>query len=423
MADPVKRPGQIRVEHPQSPAGSALGDLEDRLRSRHGSHGPAGTHRTSAQTALPTQAPTRSRPVLDARDRESRGSRAGRLLAARLGDEHPSDRHRLEHVRGNRAPCRPTVAWPSSVSTTSPSTPAVRRPALRSVTRRTLTSVFECDRSINVCNRRTLGRSPAFDAVKIRCRNRRTSRSARRQSIWRQSSVASSGPLTTTCAVASSLSSGSGDHVVFLFTGSPDRVSPLSRPGTWPGIRPVIHHRPAGGLASARWFPAAFRPPAFASRSSFTRRGVGPSSRSAYRPHGRTPTGFPRSARTSSDRGGRPLYPGDNGAHPDRGDLPAGRLPLRSGQSLHPAQPSHHAGLRLTRHQPRVHTQFARPVFPSPVAARMERAALGLQPRASHPADQEPDDARQRWGQAIEHGPGTTRSTHIPSISNPVVHS
>jgi hypothetical protein len=56
----------------------------------------------------------------------------------------------------------------SGVSTTSPSTPAVKRPALRSVTLRTLTSVLERDRSINLCNRRTLGRSPAFDAVKIR---------------------------------------------------------------------------------------------------------------------------------------------------------------------------------------------------------------------------------------------------------------
>ena len=33
---------------------------------------------------------------------------------------------------------------------------------------------------------------------------------------------------------------------------------------------------------------------------------------------------------------------------------------------------------------------FARPVFPSPVAARMERAAASAFPRASHPADQEP---------------------------------
>jgi hypothetical protein len=33
------------------------------------------------------------------------------------------------------------------------------------------------------------------------------------------------------------LSSGSGVIVVFLFTGSPDRVSALSRPGTRPDIR------------------------------------------------------------------------------------------------------------------------------------------------------------------------------------------
>jgi hypothetical protein len=60
------------------------------------------------------------------------------------------------------------LALASGVSTTSSSTPAVRRPALRSVTRRTLNSVFARDLSINFCNRRTLARSPAFDAVKIR---------------------------------------------------------------------------------------------------------------------------------------------------------------------------------------------------------------------------------------------------------------
>jgi hypothetical protein len=43
----------------------------------------------------------------------------------------------------------------------------------------------------------------------------------------------------------------------------------------------------------------------------------------------------------------------------------------------------------LTRHQ-RGFTQFTRPVFPSPAAARMERAAASAFPRASHPADQEP---------------------------------
>ena len=61
-----------------------------------------------------------------------------------------------------------SLALASGVSTTSPSTPAVRRPALRSVTRRTLISVFARDRNISFCRLRTLRRSPAFDAVKIR---------------------------------------------------------------------------------------------------------------------------------------------------------------------------------------------------------------------------------------------------------------
>src|SRR6516162_3009668 len=205
----------------------------------------------------------------------------------------------------------------SGVSTTSPSTPAVRRPALRSVTRRTLTSVFARERSINFCNRRTLARSPAFAAVKIRCRNRRTSASTRRQSIWRQRSASSSGPLTTTVAVPSSLSFGSGASVIFLLTGSPDRVSTLSSPGTRPGIRPVIRDdRPEG--------PAIHVPVSCCLSAAGVRFSVIPfpprdrlSSRSAHRPtQGRTQTGLPRSARTSYDRGGCPLYPEDDGAHP-----------------------------------------------------------------------------------------------------------
>ena len=70
------------------------------------------------------------------------------------------------------------------------------------------------------------------------------------------------------------------------------------------------------------------------------------------------------------------------------------RLPLRSGQSLHPAPASITAGPALNEESTRV--QAIRPSgLPQPVAARMERAALGLTPRASHPADQEPDDARR----------------------------
>ena len=120
------------------------------------------------------------------------------------------------------------------VSTTSPSTPAVKRPALRSVTRRTLISVLARERNMSFCRLRTLGRSPACDAVKIRWRSRRTFSSQARQSMAPQSRVSSSGPFTIAFAMVSNLSVGSDVVVIFLFTGSPDRVSTLSRPAPGP---------------------------------------------------------------------------------------------------------------------------------------------------------------------------------------------
>lgn len=63
-------------------------------------------------------------------------------------------------------------------------------------------------------------------------------------------------------------------------------------------------------------FPAAFRPPAFASWASCSRQGIGLSLRSAYRDTtevSRTRTGFPRSARVRCGRVGCPLYPGGDG--------------------------------------------------------------------------------------------------------------
>jgi len=118
-------------------------------------------------------------------------------------------------------------------------------------------------------------------------------------------------------------------------------------------------------------FPAAFRPPAFASRSPCSRPGPGPSSRSAYRaPSGaRTRTGFPRSTPARYDRGGCPLYPGDGGAPPGRMPCPAGacRFPAASPtpRSCNPSAESivtrhhqgftcvHPSGLPLARSLPR----------------------------------------------------------------------
>jgi hypothetical protein len=86
-------------------------------------------------------------------------------------------------------------------------------------------------------------------------------------------------------------------------------------------------------------FPAAFRPPAFASRSPCSRPGAGPSSRSAYRapPGARTRTGFPRFTPARYDRGGCPLYPRDDGAPPGRMPCPAGACRFPAASPCHPA--------------------------------------------------------------------------------------
>ncbi len=65
---------------------------------------------------------------------------------------------------------------------------------------------------------------------------------------------------------------------------SPDRVSTLSGPGTCVPYPASYPGRPAEEPAILSRFPAAFRLPAFASRSSDSRWGIGPSLRSAYRP-------------------------------------------------------------------------------------------------------------------------------------------
>jgi hypothetical protein len=103
-------------------------------------------------------------------------------------------------------------------------------------------------------------------------------------------------------------------------------------------------------------FPAAFRPPAFASRSPCSRPGPGPSSRSAYRaPSGaRTRTGFPRFTPARYDRDGCPLYPGDGGALPGQMPCPAGacRFPAASPCTphLHPTSGATHHGASTEVH-------------------------------------------------------------------------
>jgi hypothetical protein len=136
---------------------------------------------------------------------------------------------------------------------------------------------------------RTLLRSPACDAAKIRCRRRRTSSSTARQSTACQSRAAPSGPFTTT---VSNLSFSSGSLINDVFAGSPDpRGHPFGsgHQARYPASYP---RRPAEELAVMSRFPAAFR------RTGIRFSGR-PSPAKGFRlPHGR-PT-------TTADSGGGP---------------------------------------------------------------------------------------------------------------------
>jgi hypothetical protein len=147
------------------------------------------------------------------------------------------------------------------------------------------------------------------------------------------------------------------------------------------------------GPAITSRFPAVFRLPAFASRSSDSRRGVGPSSRSADRPTSTGPRrGLPRFARTSCDRGGCLLCPEDGGALPGWAGFPADacRFPAAS-----PYAPLPHPIGGADRNETSVGGLGSSPVRS---ASRLwppdGTGALGLLPDASNPAGNA-SDARQ----------------------------
>jgi hypothetical protein len=159
-------------------------------------------------------------------------------------------------------------------------------------------------------------------------------------------------------------------------------------------------------------FPVAFRPPAFASRSSCSRRGVRPSSRSAYRPRRPDPGGV-TAFRTHEQRPGwAPSIPRgrrcssrtERTAQPAPAALP--RLVLQPRSNIPPCEaPLYEASTRVQAIRPSgLPLAYGRPDGTG--------RRLGFPPSF---APRRPGAGRRtsRWGQAIEHGPGTTRSTHI----------
>lgn len=132
------------------------------------------------------------------------------------------------------------------------------------------------DRSINFCKLRTFFRSPAFDAVKMRCLSRRTSSSTCRQSIDGQSRGSSSGPFTTPTAVTavcatvavrivmvSNLPFGTGAERKIkhrVLTGSPNPRQHPFRSGislVRPVIRESLAEEPDTRLPGSRCLSAA----------------------------------------------------------------------------------------------------------------------------------------------------------------------
>ncbi len=133
----------------------------------------------------------------------------------------------------------------------------------------------------------------------------------------------------------------------------------------------------------------------------------------------RTPNGV-TTFRTHEQRPGRaPSKPRGQRCSPRPRRLPAGRGPHHSSQSLHPAALPTDRG-RITRHHEGSRDSPVRSsprLWPPGCNGPPLGSRLGLRTPPTKSRRRTP-----RWGQAIEHGPGTTRSTH-QSISNPVVHS
>jgi hypothetical protein len=171
-------------------------------------------------------------------------------------------------------------------------------------------------------------------------------------------------------------------------------------------------------------FPVAFRLPAFASRSSCSRRGVGPSLRSAYRARPkarRTPTGLPRSARVSCDRGGCPLYPEDGGA-------PSGQVVSLTGacrfSAASPCTPLQHPILRGFASRGINGGSSNSPVRSSPRLwpPGWNGPPLGFPPSFA-PRRQGADDARRGGDRPASTGLELRAQHHISRSSNRVVHS
>ena len=274
------------------------------------------------------------------------------------------------------APCwsqEAISAFSLSPSTILPSTPAVLRPALTSVTRRTLNNAFARERSISFCRLRTFFGSPALLAVKIRCRSRRTSSPACRQSTASQSRTSSSGPFTM---MVSNLPIGSGVSVHQVVTGSPDPRQLPFGPGTspYPTSYAETIRRRCQSCGPGFLLPFGYRHSLLG--SSCARWGIEPSSRSAYRPP--PVTGPQRDCRVAHEQAatgqGALFIPGTLVRSRPGDYLPAGTCRSSTASPYGPAGTSHRRGA------------LSRDVSESSRYSPITPGPAGYRPRAGNPA-------------------------------------
>src|SRR5450759_4267990 len=199
MVDSVECRGQVRVQRPHPLGPRASTGHVDRLDGVLAAAARSKPVRLGFEPSFPFGLQRVTDPALMASVRDHGNTERPQLRTVTcLRYVHPPDRQESRW----ECTCTASIILVGEVSATSPSIPAVERPALRCVTCRTLTSVFDQDRNINFCRFLAVARSPSCVALKIRCRSRRTLSSWERHLMASHFGFASSGPFTPRPAIA-----------------------------------------------------------------------------------------------------------------------------------------------------------------------------------------------------------------------------
>ena len=250
----------------------------------------------------------------------------------------------------------------SGVSTTSPSTPAVKRPALRSVTRRTLTSVFA-----RGAEHQLLQVADPPQVPRLRCREDPLTQPpyarlantpinlapAEVRVLW---SVHHDGSLAVSNLPSAPGSSSSSSSQAHLTASAPFRAGPR-RP-----ISDRLSRTAGGGPAIMSRFPVAFRLPASLFGHPIPAEEFGPPHGRLTGPEARTSTGSPRSRTHELQPGWVPPLPRGRRRSSRLTQTSTGACRFSAASPCTPLPASISEAL-ITGHRRRV-TRFTRPAFP-----------------------------------------------------------